>query len=193
MNGNGEFQKWAAGSFFMPGFQTLRHSEVQIGKAIAPTVEALGLELWGVEHLRRGRNITLRVFIDCMSGVTIDDCERVSRQISAILDVEDPIQGEYTLEVSSPGIDRPLFTLPQFERYLGAEANIRLRVPINGRRRFRGVIEKVMADKVALLVEGGMVEMPHADIERAGLAPPAVEAANTRPGKRRGSKRVKAK
>ena len=179
----------------------MKPSEVRIGKAIAPAVEALGLELWGIEQLRHGRRVTLRVFIDCLSGVTIDDCERVSRQVSAILDVEDPIQGEYTLEVSSPGIDRPLFTLPQFERYLGAEANVRLRAPVDGRRRFRGVIEKVMADKVALLVEGRTVEMLHADIERAGLAPPApsndnARTAKSRPGKRRdsktkGSKRVK--
>ena len=162
----------------------MKQGEVRIGKAIAPAIEALGLELWGIEHLRHGRRATLRVFIDCMSGVTIDDCERVSRQISAILDVEDPIQGEYTLEVSSPGIDRPLFTLPQFERYLGAEANVRLRVPIDGRRRFRGMIEKVMADKVALLVEGRTYEMLHADIERAELAPPAVESAKSRGLKR---------
>lgn len=175
--------------FLSPGFKKLKQSEVQIGKAIAPAIEALGLELWGIEQLRHGRRVTLRVFIDCMSGVTIDDCERVSRQISAILDVEDPIQGEYTLEVSSPGIDRPLFTLPQFERYLGAEANVRLRVPIDGRRRFRGMIEKVMADKVALLVEGRTYEMLYADIERAGLAPPAVETAKSRPGKTKPDKR----
>ena len=91
--------------------------------------------------------------------------------------------------------------MPQFERYLGVEANVRLRVPVDGRRRFRGVIEKVMADKVALLVEGRTVEMLHADIERAGLAPPApsndnARTAKSRPGKRRdsktkGSKRVK--
>lgn len=164
---------------------------MHIGKAIAPAVEALGLELWGIESLRHGRRVTLRVFIDCMSGVTIDDCERVSRQVSAILDVEDPIRGEYTLEVSSPGIDRPLFTLPQFERYIGAEANVRLRVPLDGRRKFRGVIERVMADKVALLVEGGTVEMPHADIERAGLAlPPASPPAPSqkRPAKSRAGK-----
>ena len=175
--------------FLSPGFKKLNQSEVQIGKAIAPAIEALGLELWGIEQLRHGRRVTLRVFIDCMSGVTIDDCERVSRQVSAILDVEDPIRGEYTLEVSSPGIDRPLFTLPQFERYLGAEANVRLRVPIDGRRRFRGMIEKVMADKVALLVEGRTYEMLHADIERAGLAPPAVETAKSRPGKTKPEKR----
>ena len=72
----------------------MKPSEVRIGKAIAPAVEALGLELWGIEQLRHGRRVTLRVFIDCLSGVTIDDCERVSRQVSAILDVEDPIRAE---------------------------------------------------------------------------------------------------
>lgn len=170
----------------------MKQSEVQIGKAIAPAIEALGLELWGIEQLQQGRSVTLRIFIDCLSGVTVDDCARVSRQVSAILDVEDPIHGEYTLEVSSPGIDRPLFTLQQFERFLGAEVNIRLRVPVDGRRRFRGVIEKVLADKVVLQVEGNAYEMFHADIERAGLAPPA-DAAVPRGGKQRGSKRVKTK
>ncbi len=168
---------------------------MRIGKAVAPAIEALGLELWGVEYLRHGRRATLRIFIDCLSGVTIDDCERVSRQVSAILDVEDPIAEEYTLEVSSPGIDRPLFTLPQFERFVGEEANVRLRIPLDGRRRFRGVIARVMADRIALRVEGGSIEMLHADIERAGLAPPA-DAAKPRqgkkkPSKRKGSKRVK--
>jgi len=165
----------------------MKQGEARIGAVIAPAIEALGLELWGIERSRQGRRVTLRVFIDCMSGVTIDDCERASRQISAILDVEDPIQGEYMLEVSSPGVERPLFALPQFERYLGAEANVRLRVPLNGRRRFSGTIEKVMADKVALLVEGETFEFAHADIERAGLAPPAAPAPRKR---RHGSKRV---
>ena len=171
----------------------MNQSDVRIGKAIAPTIEALGLELWGLKQLRHGRRVTLRIYIDCMSGVTIDDCEKVSRQVSAILDVQDPIQGEYTLEVSSPGIDRPLFTLPQFERYLGHEVDLRLRVPVDGQRRFRGTIEKVMADKVILLVEGNAFEMQHVDIERAELAPPAADAALPRAGKRRGSKRVKKK
>ncbi len=171
----------------------VKPSEVQIGKAIAPAIEALGLELWGVEQLRHGRNTTLRVFIDCMSGVTVDDCARVSRQLSAVLDVEDPIAGEYTLEVSSPGIERPLFTMAQFERYLGAEANIRLRVPVDGRRRFKGVIEKVLADKVLLRCEGGTCEMSHVDIERAALAPPAPETARSRGGRRRDAKKVKTK
>ena len=171
----------------------MKQSEVWIGKAIAPAVEALGLELWGIEQLRQGRRVTLRIFIDCLSGVTVDDCERVSRQVSAILDVEDPIQGEYTLEVSSPGIERPLFSLPQYERYIGAEVNVRLRIPVDGRRRFRGVLEQVTMDRIALLVDGATVEMPHSDIERAGLAPPAAAAAPPGGGKRRGSKRVKTK
>ena len=170
----------------------MKQSEVWIGKAIAPAIEAMGLELWGIEYLRQGRRATLRVFIECMSGVTIDDCERVSRQVSAILDVEDPIRGEYTLEVSSPGIDRPLFTPSQFERYLGAEVNVRLRVPLDGRRRFRGVLEKVKADRIALLVEGESLELAHADIERAALVLPEMEAAQPL-NKKRGSKRVKTK
>jgi ribosome maturation factor RimP len=77
---------------------------------IAPVVVSLGCEFWGMEYLTQGRYTTLRIFIDAPKGVSLDDCEKVSRQVSAILDVEDPIQGEYTLEVSSPGMDRPLYT-----------------------------------------------------------------------------------
>ncbi len=155
----------------------MKRNEVWIGKAIAPTIEALGLELWGVEYSRHGRRATLRVFIDCLSGVTVDDCARVSRQVSAILDVEDPIQSGYTLEVSSPGLERPLFTLPQYERFLGAEVKLRLREPRNGRRKFAGVIEKVVADAVELLIGDETLTLSHADIERAVLAPAATDAA----------------
>jgi len=95
---------------------------------IRPTVEALDVDLWGVEHLIQGKYSVVRVFIDKADvGISIEDCERVSRQISGILDVEDPIAGEYSLEVSSPGMDRPLFNIEQFEQYIGSEAMVRLR------------------------------------------------------------------
>lgn len=145
-------------------------SETLIADLIRPTVEALGVDLWGVEHLIQGKFSVVRVFIDkAGDGVTIDDCERVSRQISGIFDVEDPIPGEYTLEVSSPGMDRPLFNVGQFGQYIGSEATVRLRSPLDGRRKFKGVIQKVEADAVSLLVDGKEFVLPALAIDKANL------------------------
>lgn len=145
-------------------------SETLIADLIRPTVEALDVDLWGVEHLIQGKYSVVRVFIDKAEvGVSIEDCERVSRQISGIFDVEDPIPGEYTLEVSSPGMDRPLFTIEQFGQYIGSEATVRLRSPLDGRRKFRGVIQKVDADTVSLLVDGMEFELPALTIDKANL------------------------
>ena len=144
--------------------------ETRIAELIQPTVEALGVELWGVEYLIQGKYSVLRVYIDRQDeGVTIDDCERVSRQVSGILDVEDPIPGEYTLEVSSPGMDRPLFHLEQFARFAGEPASVRLRTPVEGRRKFKGVIQSVSDDSVTLLVDGKEYQLPAVAIDKANL------------------------
>jgi ribosome maturation factor RimP len=148
----------------------LGNSVTVIADLIRPAVQALGVELWGIEHNIQGRYSILRVYIDkSENGVTIDDCERVSRQISGIFDVEDPIGGEYNLEVSSPGMDRPLFELSQFERYLGHVVSVRLRSPLEGRRKFKGVIQKVEADSVRLLVDDKEVLLPSSAIDKANL------------------------
>lgn len=145
-------------------------SETRINELIQSTVEALGVELWGVEHLMQGKYSVLRVYIDRVDeGVTIEDCEKVSRQISGIFDVEDPIPGEYTLEVSSPGMDRPSFNLAQFARYVGSEAAVRLRIPLEGRRKFTGVIQGVSEESVCLLVDGKEHQLPSASIDKAQL------------------------
>ena len=141
----------------------------RIKQLLEPTISALGLELWGVEHLGSGRGSVLRIYIDSHAGVDIDDCERASRQISALLDVEDPIAGEYTLEVSSPGLERPLFTREHYERYLGSEARLKLREPYQGRRRFKGVIERVEDDQVEILVDGQRYVLPLALVDKAAL------------------------
>jgi len=148
----------------------LSNSIALISDLIRPTVSALGVELWGIEHIVQGRFSVLRIYIDKGGdGITIEDCEKVSRQISGILDVEDAIAGEYTLEVSSPGMDRPLFELSQFERYVGSVATVRLRTPIEGRRKFKGVIQKVEADAVCLLVDDKEYILPASAIDKANL------------------------
>ncbi len=134
-----------------------------------PTIEALQLELWGVEHIQQGKYSLLRIYIDADQGITADDCANVSRQLGALLDVEDPIAGEYTLEVSSPGLDRPLFTAKQFEQFVGSEVSLRMRSAIEGRRKFQGSIVKLDGDNIFLHVDGEDYELPHADIDKANI------------------------
>lgn len=140
-----------------------------ISDLLRPTVQTLGLELWGIEHLMRGRSSLLRIYIDSDQGITIEDCERVSRQVSGILDVEDPLPGEYTLEVSSPGLDRPLFSFEHYQRFVGEVVNLRLRAPIHGRRKFKGVLEQAEAEQITLIVDGALVSIPFAQIEKANI------------------------
>ena len=148
---------------------TVKSSVAQVTELIDSTIQALGLDLWGVELLQQGRYSLLRIYIEREEGVTIEDCEKVSRQVSALLDVEDPIAGEYTLEVSSPGVDRPLFSIEQYEQYVGSEVNLKLRRPLDGRRKFKGQIVKVSEDVVGMLVEGTEYDFEYSEIESASI------------------------
>lgn len=118
------------------------------------TIEALGYQLWGIEYIQAGKHSTLRIYIDSDSGVNIEDCAETSRQVSAVMDVEDPISHEYTLEVSSPGVDRPLFTAVHYENYLGEEAKVQLTMPVDGSRNMRGIISEVAGQMLTLTVDG---------------------------------------
>lgn len=138
---------------------------------LAPAVAAVGFELWGLEFFQQGRRSMLRIYIDGPDGVGVDDCARVSHQVSGVLDVEDPIAGEYTLEVSSPGWDRPLFTLDHFARFTGSEVSVRLASPLAGRRKFKGVVQQVTGDAVEMLVDGATVSIPFASIDKANVEP----------------------
>ncbi len=138
---------------------------------IEPTVTALGYECLGVERAGAGRDSVVRVYIDCAAGVTLEDCERVSHQVSGLLDVEDPIEGSYRLEVSSPGLDRPLFRERDYQRFAGSEARMRLRDPIEGRRRLRGVLRGAEQGTVTIAVEGRDLRVALEAIEEARLIP----------------------
>jgi ribosome maturation factor RimP len=150
-------------------WSVVKSSVEKVTQLIEPTVQALDLELWGVEHASQGKYSVLRIFIEREAGVTIDDCERVSRQVSAIFDVEEPITGEYTLEVSSPGMDRLLFTPQQFQKYCGEEISVRMRTPVDGRRKFKGTLTDVVDDIIHIQVDGNDFELPHGDIEKANI------------------------
>lgn len=145
--------------------------EQQIEALIAPGVAALGYELWGVEYQTHGRQALLRVYIDSPEGISVEDCATVSRQISALLDVEDPISGEYLLEVSSPGMDRPLYTLDHFARFAGELIKLRLRAPVEGRRNFSGLLKGVEEDDVVVEVDAHEYLLPFDLIERANVVP----------------------
>ena len=138
---------------------------------IPPVAASLGCELWGVEFVAQGRRSLLRIYIDKEEGVTLEDCERVSRQVSSVLDVEDLIKGEYTLEVSSPGMDRPLFSLAQFEQSIGERVQIKLRMPFDGRRKFAGVLIAIENEDVILQVDNDEFVLPIETIEKANIIP----------------------
>ncbi len=138
---------------------------------LEPVVEAMGFELLGIEQGQQGGTEVVRVYIDQEAGIRVEDCERVSGQVSALMDVEDPVKGQYTLEVSSPGLDRPIFSLAQFARHAGAEAKVKLRQHLSGRRRLRGVIEEVGNNEIVMQVEGERFEVDADLIEHAHLIP----------------------
>ncbi|MGD8176078.1 ribosome maturation factor RimP [Marinimicrobium sp. ARAG 43.8] len=148
--------------------------EEQLYALIAPVVDALECELWGMEYLTQGRYSTLRLYIDRSAengGVTLEDCERVSRQVSSVMDVEDPITNRYTLEVSSPGLDRPLFTPEQYQRYIGEVIALKTRAPVAGRRKFKGQLRAIEGDSVVLIVDGSEHTLSFGSIEKANVVP----------------------
>ncbi|AJQ97278.1 ribosome maturation factor RimP [Gynuella sunshinyii] len=136
-----------------------------------PVVEGLGFIFWGLEYIPQGNRSLLRIYIDHEEGIDVEDCATVSRQISSVLDVEDPIQSNYTLEVSSPGMDRVLFTLEQFAVYKGHEIEIRLSRPFEGRKKFKGLLNGVEDSDVLLVIGDEEYVLPFEQIEKARIIP----------------------
>ena len=152
---------------------TISKKVEELTTMLEPAVAACGFDLWGIEFFQQGRHSVLRLFVDTEreEGVSVEDCSAVSHQVSGVLDVEDPIAGEYTLEVSSPGWDRVLFKPSQYQRFIGEEASLRLNAPLQGRRRYKGRIEAVSDTQVTLHVEGVSVDIPFAAIDKANIVP----------------------
>jgi len=144
---------------------------MQLIVLLEPTVEALGYELSDLELSFAGGSGVLRLFIDRPEGIRVEDCEAVSRQISGLLDVENPIQGDYDLEVSSPGMDRKLVKPAHFDRFAGQPVKGKFRAMIDGRRRFAGVLIGRDGDKARLQVDGTELTVPIDDIELIRLVP----------------------
>lgn len=144
----------------------------EITALLAPATESLGLELLGVEWAPSSARSLLRLYIDAPGrAVTLEDCEAVSREVEAVLDVHDPIKDRYTLEVSSPGLDRPLFTAAQFGRHLGEQVKLSLALPVDGRRRLSGRIEAVQGGTIVLATAEGEVRLESGAIEKARIVP----------------------
>ena len=189
---NGELRNGPRAHFLFP--DPWYHMELD--QLLAPAIADLGLELVGIEFSPGAAGSLLRVYIDEPErGVTIDDCERASREISALLDVNDPVAGRYTLEVSSPGLERPLFTIGHFARFLGEQVKVTVNLPLDGRRRFQGPIKAVDGDRITIEQDGTPLTIAHANIAKArlvpdyaalGIAPARAEpAAAERPARRR--------
>lgn len=158
----------------------------ELEQLLGPVVQRAGLELWGLEYAPQSGTSLLRIYLDHPERpVTIEDCEQVSREISALLDVHDPISGEYALEVSSPGVDRPLFHAAQYARHVGVEVKLETLLPISGRRRFRGILSAVEGDTITLVVDA----LPHTlairDIAKARIVPDYAELMRSAKSKNR--------
>ena len=146
-------------------------SSQRLVELLQPLVEDLGYEFVGLEYMNNPKQSVLRIYIDGEEGVGLEDCEKVSRETAALLDVEDPIKGHYNLEISSPGLDRPLFTPEQYARFAGEEAKLSLFAPQDGRRKFKGVIVSADDAAVRMNVDGEEVELAFANIAKGRLVP----------------------
>lgn len=140
-------------------------------KLLEPAIERLGYELFDLELKLGGRDGMLRVYIDKAEGIDIEDCEAISHQVSALLDVEDPLSGHYTLEVSSPGLDRTLTKPAHFERFMGEDVRVKLRFPLEGRRNFKGALKSADEEHIEIEVDGQSHSLPLTTIESARLVP----------------------
>jgi ribosome maturation factor RimP len=159
--------------FVWAGFNSMRDALMRL---LEPPIEALNYELVDVEFAQAGRGGVLRIFIDRRAedsslGITVDDCANVSHAVSQVLEIQDPIKGHYTLEVSSPGFDRILRTRAHFERFVGERIFAELKLPIEGRRRFVGVLKSIAEDAVVVEVDGKAHSLPLERIQKARLRP----------------------
>jgi ribosome maturation factor RimP len=143
--------------------------EQQLQVMLEPIVKSMGFELWGIEYISQGRHSVLCIYIESDQGITADDCAGVSHQVSSVLDVEDTISGEYTLEVSSPGMDRLLFELAQYPAYFGERIELRLRSPFEGRRKFKGVLKGIEGEDIVVQVDNHEYLLPYSAVEKARI------------------------
>lgn len=143
----------------------------QLDAMLRPVIEGLGFDCWGIDYRAQGKHSVLRVYIDHPDGISVEHCEQVSRQISGVLDVEDPISNNYSLEVSSPGMDCPLFSLAHYQALVGSQIQLKLRMAFEGRRKYLGIINGVQDNDVLLVVDDHELQLPFDSIESAQVVP----------------------
>src|SRR5579872_1552194 len=142
--------------------------ETTLRDRLATLITAMGYEFVGCELHAHGRGSILRIYIDNEQGITLTDCSSVSHQVSAMLDVEDPIQGEYHLEISSPGLNRPLFEIAQYKKVIGSRIKVRMVNPLNNQRNFVGILQQIDdTNDIHLLMDTEKVILPFSGIEKA--------------------------
>ena len=161
----------------------MKQAPEHLALLIEPIVEGLGYECVGIEYNPHPQHGLLRVYIDSENGILLEDCTKVSHQLSGVLDVEDPISSNYQLEVSSPGADRPFFKLAQFEQFIGSTITVNLFKPINKQRKITGKIESVDGDIVVLQQAGQNIEIPFQAMSKARLVPDYIKQKGGRGGK----------
>ena len=146
-------------------------SEKRLTNLLQPVVEDLGYEFVGLEYAGQSKNAVLRIYIDRPEGIDLDDCSRVSAEVAAVLDVEDPISGQYNLEISSPGLDRPLFTPEQYARFAGELVQLSTFAPVDGRRKFKCSILSVEENRLIVEQDGAEIALDFSNIAKARLIP----------------------
>ena len=146
-------------------------SEKRLTNLLQPVVEDLGYEFVGLEYTGPGKSAVLRVYIDGPDGIDLDDCSRVSSEVAGVLDVEDPISGQYNLEISSPGLDRPLFTPEQYARFAGEQVKLSTFAPVEGRRKFKCTILAVDDERLIVEQDGAEIALDFSNIAKAKLVP----------------------
>lgn len=156
--------------FYFRGLDLSTKTERLI-ELIQPIVESFGYIFWGLEYIGQGQNSVLRIYIDHENGISVDDCAKVSHQVSAVMDVEDPISSNYSLEVSSPGVDRLLFVEAHFVRYRGQTIEVKLHQAFDGRRKFKGILNGVDGDDVLLIIDQEEFLLPIDQIDKARIVP----------------------
>ncbi len=157
--------------FFIPDRKYMNSKEQELETLLSPTVESLGCHIWGIEYKPQGRFTTLRIFIEHADGISVDHCSEVSQEVSALLDVEDQIKSAYTLEVSSPGMDRLLFKGEQYAANVGQTINLRLNFPFEGKRKFVGQIVGFRDDEVVMQIDDLEFCFPVENVQRARVMP----------------------
>ncbi len=145
--------------------------EQKVAELVSPVLDGMKLTLWGIRLIRNPKRTVLQIFIDKEGGINVGDCEEVSRQINGVIDVAEIFQYSYNLEVSSPGLDRLLFNLEQVRKYIGREMTLELSLPVENRRRFRGVLKDIDGDVLKFEVDGNTYEIAYPNVSKAQLIP----------------------